>query len=67
MVNSIQAVSLPSHFNMISLGKVITKLPKVLNHISKGSIGLKSTCNLAFSAQVFLEHGSDFPPVNTSK
>ena len=36
MVNSTQAVSCPSHYsNMISLVKVITKFPQVLNDINK--------------------------------
>ena len=68
MVISIQAVSWPSHYNnMILLGKVIIKLPQVLNNMSKRSIGLKNTCDFIFSAQLFLEHGSNFSPMPTSK
>ena len=43
---------------MISLGTVITKLPQVLNGVTKRRIRLKNTCDFIFSAQVFLEYGS---------
>ena len=50
MVISTHAVSWPSYYNnMTSLGKVITKLPQALIHISKRCIGLKNTCGSSYS------------------
>lgn len=67
MVISIEAVSWPSHYdNMISLDKIITKLPQVHNDISKRCIWVKNACDFIFSDQMFLEHWSNFA-MTTSK
>ena len=68
MVISIQAVSWPSQSNyMISLGKIIPKIPHLLSDITNRCIWLENTCNFICSAQVLLEHGFSLPLMTTSK
>ena len=68
MVISTQAFSWLSHYNnMIWLHKIINKLLQILIDISKTCIVLKNTCDFIYSAQVFFERGSIFPPMTTSK
>jgi len=52
---------------MISLVKVITKLPQVLTDTGKRCNELKNTCDFIFSAQVFLEYGPSFTPMPPCK